>query len=98
MRRCARCSLPAFTDRSHRGLASSEDWGQTVLGDRIERAAEEFVALIGADAQGRIRGESWGRYQHELGSNGGQELGIDLDSDLMRLATGGSATIEPEPW
>jgi FMN reductase len=41
-------------------------------------------------AQG-IKGESWGSYQHEFGSAGGTELTIDLDSDLMRLATGGSA-------
>jgi FMN reductase len=29
--------------------------------------------------------------QHEFGSAGGTELDIDTDSDLMRLATGGSA-------
>ena len=34
---------------------------------------------------------SWDSYQHELGSAGGTEVGIDLDTDLMRLATGGSA-------
>ena len=28
---------------------------------------------------------------YELGSAGGTEVGIDLDTDLMRLATGGSA-------
>jgi len=36
-----------------------------------------------------VREESWGSYQHEFGSAGGTELDIDLDSDLMRLATGG---------
>ena len=39
----------------------------------------------------QVRGESWQSYQHEFGSDGGRELGIDTDSDLMRLATGGSA-------
>jgi FMN reductase len=72
-------------------FASSEDWGDTGLADRIERAALELVALIDSGVEGRIRGESWGRYQHELGSNGGEELSINLDSEMMRLATGGSA-------
>jgi len=39
----------------------------------------------------KVRDESWDSYQHELGSAGGTEVGIDLDTDLMRLATGGSA-------
>jgi FMN reductase len=38
----------------------------------------------------QVRDQSWGSYQHEFGSAGGTELTIDLDSDLMRLATGGS--------
>jgi hypothetical protein len=38
-----------------------------------------------------IRDESWQSYQHEYGSAGGTEVSVDLDSDLMRLATGGSA-------
>jgi FMN reductase len=40
----------------------------------------------------QVRDEGWGGYQHEFGSAGGTELGIDLGSDLMRLATGGSAS------
>jgi FMN reductase len=40
----------------------------------------------------KVRDESWQNYQHELGSAGGTELGINIDSDLMRLATGGSAS------
>jgi FMN reductase len=39
-----------------------------------------------------VREETWPSYQHEFGSAGGTELGVDLDSDLMRLATGGSAS------
>ena len=38
-----------------------------------------------------INEESWPSYQHEYGSDGGAEQSIDLDTDLMRLATGGSA-------
>ena len=35
---------------------------------------------------------SWQSYQHEFGSAGGTETAIDLDTDLMRLATGGAAS------
>jgi len=38
----------------------------------------------------KIKDESWPSYQHEYGSAGGTETAIDLDTDLMRLATGGS--------
>jgi FMN reductase len=40
----------------------------------------------------KIKDESWQSYQHEYGSAGGTETAIDLDSDMMRLATGGSAS------
>jgi FMN reductase len=72
-------------------FAASEDWGDAALGGRIERAGAELLALITSDVQGAIRSRSWSAYQHELGSNGGAQLDIKLDSDLMRLATGGSA-------
>jgi FMN reductase len=39
----------------------------------------------------QLRDESWESYQHEYGSAGGTETAIDLDTDLMRLAAGGSA-------
>jgi FMN reductase len=42
-----------------------------------------------------VREESWKRYQHSFGSAGGTELDVDLTSDLMRLATGGSARPTP---
>ena len=38
--------------------------------------------------------QSWDSYQHEYGSRAGTAAAMDainLDSDLMRLATGGSA-------
>jgi FMN reductase len=40
----------------------------------------------------KVRDNSWQSYQHEFGSDGGSETAIDLGTDLMRLATGGSAT------
>lgn len=70
-------------------FAAPEDWQSGELGKRIDRAAAELALLVESDFVGKLRGDSWGDYQHSFGSAGGAELGIDLDSDLMRLATGG---------
>jgi FMN reductase len=82
-------------------FAAPEDWGaspgehsaveQGGLTKRIDRAAFELVLLMESGFARQVRDETWRSYQHELGSDGGRELGIDVDSDLMRLATGGSA-------
>ena len=42
-----------------------------------------------ADLAGGVREESWGHYAHQLGGHT-PDVEIDLDSDLMRLAAGGS--------
>jgi FMN reductase len=73
-------------------FASTEDWSDPALNRRIDRAALELVLLMETGFATRIRQESWHSYQHEFGSAGGTEVSIDLDTDLMRLATGGSAT------
>jgi len=70
-------------------FAAPEDWGDDSLDKRVDRAAFELVVLMESGFARQVRGEAWQRYQHEFGSAGGTELGIDLDSDLMRLATGG---------
>ena len=72
-------------------FAAPEDWSDPALANRIDRAAVELVLLMESGFAGKVRDESWDSYQHELGSAGGTEVGIDLDTDLMRLATGGSA-------
>ncbi|GAA3390633.1 CE1759 family FMN reductase [Cryptosporangium minutisporangium] len=72
-------------------FASTEDWNDPALNKRVDRAALELVVLMESGFADEIRGASWKSYQHEFGSAGGTELTIDLDSDLMRLATGGSA-------
>jgi FMN reductase len=77
-------------------FAATEDWGagagaRDALGKRVDRAAFELVLLMESGFARQVRDESWRSYQHEFGSAGGTELGIDTDSDLMRLATGGSA-------
>jgi len=87
-------------------FAAPEDWGastgepgggepgggeQSALNKRVDRAAFELVLLMESGFARQVRGESWQSYQHEFGSAGGRELDIDTESDLMRLATGGSA-------
>ncbi|WP_027940893.1 CE1759 family FMN reductase [Amycolatopsis taiwanensis] len=73
-------------------FATSQDWGDPALTTRIERAALELVLLMESGFARQVRDESWQSYQHEFGSAGGTEVSIDLDSDLMRLAAGGSAS------
>jgi FMN reductase len=73
-------------------FAAPEDWSDPALNERIERAAFELTLLMESDFARKIRSQSWRSYQHEYGSAGGTETAIDLDTDLMRLATGGSAT------
>jgi FMN reductase len=71
-------------------FAATEDWGDTALEARIERAALELLLLMESRLAEQIREQSWGSYQHQYGSAGGAELEIDLGSDLMRLAAGGA--------
>lgn len=70
-------------------FAAPEDWGDPSLTKRIDRAAVELVLLMEADLAGGVREESWGHYAHQLGGHT-PDVEIDLDSDLMRLAAGGS--------
>jgi FMN reductase len=72
-------------------FAAPEDWSDPALNTRIDRAARELVLLMESGFAAKVRDESWQNYQHEFGSAGGTETSIDLDTDLMRLATGGSA-------
>lgn len=71
-------------------FASTEDWTDKALGTRIDRAARELVLLMESGFATAVRDDAWGAYQHSYGSAGGTELDIDLDSDMMRLATGGT--------
>lgn len=73
-------------------FAAPEDWGDPALNKRIDRAAVELVLLMESGFARKIRDASWDSYQHEYGSAAGTEVGIELDTDLMRLAAGGSAT------
>ena len=73
-------------------FAATEDWADNGLEKRIDRAALELLLLMESRFATEVKAESWSSYQHEYGSAGGTELAIDLDSDLMRLATGGGKT------
>lgn len=70
-------------------FAATEDWQDKALTGRIDRAALELVLLMESGFAKAVRDEAWQNYPHEFGSAGGTETGIDLESDLMRLATGG---------
>jgi FMN reductase len=72
-------------------FAAPEDWQDVALNKRIDRAARELVLLMESGFARQVRDESWNSYQHEFGGAGGTELDIDTETDLMRLATGGSA-------
>jgi FMN reductase len=72
-------------------FAAPDDWGDPALGQRIDRAALELVLLMESGIAGQVRDESWGSYEHEFGSAAADGESVDLDSDLMRLAAGGSA-------
>src|SRR5689334_8967946 len=71
-------------------FAATEDWSDSALNKRIDRAALELVLLMESGFADAVRNEGWQGYQHEFGSAGGTETSIDLDSDLMRLAAGGT--------
>ena len=72
-------------------FAASEDWNSSALGDRTDRAALELLLIMESGFSRNVRDESWNAYQHEFGSAGGTELSVDLETDLMKLATGGRA-------
>jgi len=72
-------------------FAAPEGWADPALATRIDRAALELVLLMESGFAQAIKDQSWASYQHEYGSAGGTETAIDLDTDLMRLAAGGSA-------
>jgi FMN reductase len=71
-------------------FAAPEDWSDTSLSTRIDRAALELVLLMESGFADKVRDESWESYQHEFGSASETDNSINLDTDLMRLATGGS--------
>ncbi len=74
-------------------FAAPQDWADPALNTRVDRAATELMLLMESGFAAKVKDESWQHYQHEYGA----ESAIDLDTDLMRLATGGSAAGPPAP-
>jgi FMN reductase len=77
-------------------FAAPEDWADPALNQRIDRAVRELVLLMESGFARAVRDESWDRYQHEFGSlaesdDDDDEPAIRLNTDLMRLAAGGSS-------
>jgi FMN reductase len=75
-------------------FAAPEDWADSALTRRIERAAVEASVFLGAGAEQQITSRAWHSYQHQFGSlaarGGNQTVGdVDFDTPLMRLAIGG---------
>lgn len=71
-------------------FAASEDWNDPALSRRIRRASRELWMLMKTRFSQQLRDTNWDGYQHDFGSaNSGDD--IDLNTDLMKLATGGSA-------
>lgn len=71
-------------------FAAPEDWNEKALDERVRRAARELKVLIEVNFFEKIQGSSFGAYQRDFGGAGGTNTEVELDSDLMRLATGGS--------
>lgn len=78
-------------------FAAAEDWSDTSLDKRIDRAALELILLMESGFAHKVKDESWNSYQHSFGSAGGSVTTVDLDTGLMRLAAGGGAPVKPRP-
>jgi FMN reductase len=78
-------------------FAASEDWNDRDLSTRIERAATELALLMGSGFAREVRESTWGSYRHEFGSAASSDDTLDFDSEMMKLAAGGSlAPSEPD--
>jgi FMN reductase len=76
-------------------FAAPEDWADPALNQRTERAARELILLMESGFARAVRDEAWDSYQHEFASSApprpdDHEPAINLNTDLMRLAAGGS--------
>ncbi len=75
-------------------FATPDDWAATELGARVDRAAGELATLLRAGVGREIAERNWSAHRHEFGGNATRAertaADVDFDSDLMRLATGGS--------
>ena len=63
-------------------------------GSRVDRAAGELSQFVASGVGRAIVDTGWNGYQHQFGGNATQAQrkaeDVNLDSDLMRLAAGGT--------
>lgn len=75
-------------------FVSTEDWGTSALGQRIERVAAELTALVRSGVGRTIADNAWRLYQHQFAGAATRSdqitSDVDFDRDLMRLAAGGT--------
>ena len=81
-------------------FAAPEDWASPDLGARIDRAATELTQFLLSGVGRAIIEAAWQGYQHQFAGNaaGAERTADDVnfDSDLMRLAAGGSLSSKTE--
>ena len=75
-------------------FAAPEDWGSPEFGSRIDRAAAELSQFVLSGVGQAITDGAWQGYQHQFAGNATRAehsaSDVNFDTDLMRLATGGS--------
>ena len=71
-------------------FAAPDDWADPSLGGRIDRAATELASLVSSGVTDSIVRGAWHGGNARPSGAGPALDGIDFDSDLMRLAAGGS--------
>ncbi|CAN7631720.1 NAD(P)H-dependent oxidoreductase [Devosia sp. LjRoot16] len=77
-------------------FAAPEDWGAPDLGKRIDRAATELAQFVASGVGRAIVNAAWDGYQHQFAGNATaaeqSAADVNFDTDLMRLAAGGSSS------
>ncbi|MHA6692790.1 CE1759 family FMN reductase [Devosia sp. A449] len=75
-------------------FVTPDDWGSSELAKRIDRGAVELSQFVLSGVGLAISEAAWQSYQHQFAGNATRAEhsagDVDFDTDLMRLATGGS--------
>ena len=75
-------------------FVAPDDWSSPELGSRISRGATELGQFVLSGVGRAITDSAWHNYQHQFAGNATQAErsanDVNFDSDLMRLAAGGS--------
>lgn len=80
-------------------FAAPDDWASAAFTRRIDRAAAELAHLVDSGIRTTIADTGWDGYQHRFAGNATRSPqsvdDVDFDTDLMRLATGGTSPPTP---